>query len=72
MPILGFADVLLQNEAILSDKVETRRCLEMLRTSAQDAASVVSRLREFYRPAEADEEFPIVDLPRVVRTSQWH
>src|SRR5256714_1972956 len=62
MPILGFADVLLQNEAMLDDKAETRRCLEMLRTSAKDAASVVSRLREFYRPADSDEEFPIVDL----------
>jgi signal transduction histidine kinase len=67
MPILGFADVLLQNEAMLDDKAETRRCLEMLRTSAKDAASVVSRLREFYRPADSDEEFPIVDLAKLVQ-----
>ncbi len=67
MPILGFADVLLQNEAILDDKAETRRCLEMLRTSAKDASSVVSRLREFYRPADSDEEFPIVDLAKLVQ-----
>jgi signal transduction histidine kinase/CheY-like chemotaxis protein len=66
MPILGFADVLLLNEAMLDDKAETRRCLEMLRTSAKDAASVVSRLREFYRPADSDEEFPIVDLAKLV------
>jgi signal transduction histidine kinase len=66
MPILGFADVLLQNETMLDDKAETRRCLEMLRTSAKDAASVVSRLREFYRPADSDEEFPIVDLAKLV------
>ena len=39
----------------------------MLRTSAKDAASVVSRLREFYRPAETDEEFPIVDLAKIVQ-----
>jgi signal transduction histidine kinase len=69
MPILGFSDVLLRNDALLSDKDEARRCLEMLRTSAQDAASVVSRLREFYRPAEADEEFPIVDLSRIIEQS---
>jgi len=66
MPILGFADVLLQNDAMLEDKVEARRCLEMLRTSAKDAASVVSRLREFYRPVDSDEEFPIVDLAKLV------
>jgi len=67
MPILGFADVLLHNEAMLDDKAETRRCLEMLRTSAQDASNVVSRLREFYRPADSDEEFPIVDLAKLVQ-----
>jgi signal transduction histidine kinase/CheY-like chemotaxis protein len=66
MPILGFADVLLHNDTMLDDKAETRRCLEMLRISAKDAASVVSRLREFYRPADSDEEFPIVDLAKVV------
>jgi signal transduction histidine kinase len=66
-PILGFAELLLENEALLDDKVEARRCLEMLRTSAKDAASVVSRLREFYRPADTDEEFPIVDLAKIVQ-----
>jgi signal transduction histidine kinase len=67
MPILGFADVLLQNPAMLEDKAEARRCLEMLRTSAQDASNVVSRLREFYRPADSDEEFPIVDLGKLIQ-----
>ena len=67
MPILGFADVLLQNDAMLDDKAETRRCLEMLRTSAKDASSVVSRLREFYRPTDSEEEFPIVDLAKLVQ-----
>lgn len=66
-PILGFAELLLQNDKLLDNKVETRRCLEMLRTSAKDAASVVSRLREFYRPAETDEEFPVVDLAKIVQ-----
>ena len=66
MPILGFADVLLENPFLLDDKNETRRCLEMLRTSAKDAANVVARLREFYRPVESDEQFPIVDLARIV------
>jgi signal transduction histidine kinase/ActR/RegA family two-component response regulator len=67
MPILGFADVLLQNERMLDDKAEARQCLEMLRTSAKDAASVVSRLREFYRPADSNEEFPVVDLAKLVQ-----
>jgi signal transduction histidine kinase/CheY-like chemotaxis protein len=67
MPILGFSDLLLKNDAMLSNKVEARRCLEMLRTSAQDAANVVNRLREFYRPIANDEEFPIVDLAKIVQ-----
>ena len=66
-PILGFTELLLENDTLLDDKVEARRCLEMLRTSAKDAASVVSRLREFYRPAATDEEFPIVDLAKIVQ-----
>lgn len=66
MPILGFADLLLTKDELLSDKAEARKCLELLRTSANDAASVVSRLREFYRPLSADEEFPIVDLVKII------
>lgn len=66
-PILGFTELLLESDMLLNDQVEARRCLEMLRTSTKDAASVVSRLREFYRPADTDEEFPIVDLAKIVR-----
>jgi signal transduction histidine kinase len=66
-PILGFTELLLENDRLLSNKAEARRCLEMLRTSAKDAASVVSRLREFYRPAGTDEEFPVVDLAKIVQ-----
>jgi signal transduction histidine kinase len=68
-PILGFAELLLENDKLLDNKAEARRCLQMLRTSAKDAASVVSRLREFYRPAETDEEFPVVDLAKIVQQS---
>ncbi len=67
MPILGFADLLLTNQTLLDDKAESRKCLEMLRTAAQDAVNVVYRLREFYRPIAADEEFPVVDLAKIVQ-----
>src|SRR5215831_1027264 len=66
-PILGFTELLLESDKLLNNKTEARRCLEMLRTSAKDAASVVSRLREFYRPAATDEEFPVVDLAKIVQ-----
>ncbi len=61
-PILGFSDLLLEKPGLLEDKVQARRFLQLLRTSAKDAASVVSRLREFYRPLDKNEEFPVVDL----------
>ena len=67
MPILGFSELLLESPKLLDNRAETRRCLEMLRTSAKDAASVVSRLREFYRPVETNEEFPVVDLAKIVQ-----
>lgn len=67
MPILGFADLLLENDALLANKVEARKCLEMLLTAARDATNVVNRLREFYRPIATDEEFPIVDLAKIVK-----
>ncbi len=67
MPILGFTELLLENNNLLDNKQEARRCLEMMRTSAKDAASVVSRLREFYRPASSDEAFPVVDMAKIVR-----
>jgi signal transduction histidine kinase len=66
-PILGFTELLLESDTLLDDKVEARRCLEMLRTSTKDAANVVSRLREFYRPADTEEEFPVVDLAKIVQ-----
>jgi signal transduction histidine kinase len=66
-PILGFSEILLTDEEILRHPAEARRLLEMLNTSAHDAASVVSRLREFYRPVETDKTFPVVNLTRIVQ-----
>ena len=66
-PILGFSELLLNDEQVLSNPARARRFLEMLHTSARDAANVVSRLREFYRPAEANTNFPIVDLAKIAQ-----
>ena len=65
-PIVGFTDLLIENPAVLESKEETQRCLSMLRTAAKDATSVVHRLREFYRPLESNEEFPVIDLTKIV------
>jgi signal transduction histidine kinase len=66
-PILGFSEILLSNDEVLRDPIESRRLLEMLNTSAHDAASVVHRLREFYRPLDADKALPAINLTRIVQ-----
>ncbi len=65
-PIVGFADLLLEREDLLSNKAETTTFLKLLRTSALDAANVVRRLREFYRPLDQHEELAPVDLTDLI------
>jgi signal transduction histidine kinase len=65
-PILGFTDLLLERPEILKDTGEAKRFLDLLRTSAKDAASIVRRLREFYRPLETNDEIAPVDLTTLV------
>ena len=71
-PILGFSEILLSDEEILRNPAEARRLLGMLNTSAHDAASVVNRLREFYRPLETDKTFPAVESERELCSKQSH
>jgi PAS domain S-box-containing protein len=54
-PILGFSDLLLASPQSLDDRETVTRYLGMMRTAAQDAASVVGRLREFYRHRDEGE-----------------
>ena len=69
VPILGFCELLLLSPAILDDRKKAGRYLETIQTAAKDAASVVSRLREFYRPDKSDREFAPVNLKRIVEQS---
>lgn len=68
-PILGFSDLLLEKPGILEDTEQARKFIGFLRTSAKDAANVVARLRQFYRPLDQNEEFPVVDLNSIVTQS---
>ncbi len=61
-PILGFSDLLLLKDSNLEDRDKVRRYLEMIRSSAQDAAAVVGRLREFYREPDKRETREAVNL----------
>lgn len=65
-PILGFTDLLLMHPEKLADDEKLRRYLKMMNTAAHDAASVVRRLREFYRQREETDIFLPVDLNQLI------
>ncbi|MEQ1859762.1 MAG: ATP-binding protein [Chthoniobacteraceae bacterium] len=66
VPILGFAELLQLNSAILDDRPTALKYLEIIQTAAQDASSVVARLREFYRSRDHHEKFSAIDLTRLI------
>lgn len=67
--ILGFSELLLRDTRILDDREKATVYLELVRKAAGDAAGVVRRLREFYRPRDLEDEGAAVDLHRVVEDS---
>lgn len=77
-PILGLTDLLLRDEQKIADPERVRSYLDMIRTSAMSASSVVQRLREFYRVSHISEVFKPLDLNalilRVVEITKprWH
>lgn len=65
--ILGFSELLLNQPQTLGDPAKARRFLELIHTSARDAATVVHRLREFYRHRDAREVTQPVAINEVVQ-----
>lgn len=65
-PILGFSELLLRHPDKTRDPATLKSYLEMINTSAKDAAHVVRGLREFYRRREKGEVFLPLDLNRLV------
>ena len=68
-PILGFSELLLNSPETLQDNEKTTRYLQMMNTTARDAANVVRRLREFYRYRDEDEILQLVNLKRLAEQS---
>jgi len=66
MAVLGFSELLLERPEDLDDKEKVTRDLQTINTAARDAAEVVRRLREFYRPLEDAETFAPIDLRHLV------
>ena len=58
-PILGFSELLINFPETLDNTDQATKYLTMMRTSAQDAAVVVKRLREFYRQRDSHAFEPV-------------
>jgi signal transduction histidine kinase len=68
-PVLGFSSILIEDPEQLDDKEKVLKYLQIINTAGRDAASVVSRLREFYRPRDKQEAFVPFDLNKLVEQS---
>lgn len=65
-PILGYSDLLLEEPELLDDRAETTEYLRAINTAAQGAASVVSRLRDFYRRRQNSDALTPAYLPDLI------
>ncbi len=68
-PIMGFSELLLIAPHMSADPVQLKEYLQTINMAAKDAAKVVSRLREFYRPRLDADLAGIVDLNSLVQQS---
>ncbi len=66
VPISGYAEMLLEHQDILKDQAKATKYLKLIMTGVEDAASVVSRLREFYRKREEGETYRPLSLNQMV------
>jgi PAS domain S-box-containing protein len=65
--ILGFNELLLAWPENLADHDKVKKYLQMTNTAAQEAVSIVNRLREFYRHRKETEIYQPVDVNGLVR-----
>lgn len=66
-PILGYSEMLLASLKAAFNPEEAREYLELIHTSARDAANVVRQMREFYRPRDESEQVQLLNLNEIVR-----
>jgi signal transduction histidine kinase len=66
MAVIGYSEMLLSSDGrALGDRGTTLDYLRIINTAGRDAAEVVSRLRDFYRP-RATAESQVVDLKEIL------
>ena len=62
MSVVGYSELLLNDPTVLDDRETVVDYLKTMNTAGRDAAHVVGRLREFYRPREQTDVFESVAL----------
>jgi PAS domain S-box-containing protein len=67
--MVGFTELLLTSSEKLQDTETVRDHLGKINDAGRDAARVVERLREFYRPRRHTEPLKVVDINRIVEES---
>jgi signal transduction histidine kinase len=78
MSVIGYSEILLQEDALLTDTELVRQYLKTMNTAGRDASHVVSRLRDFYRPREESDVFSAVDVNALLEEvgpltrPKWH
>jgi signal transduction histidine kinase len=67
MAIIGYSEMLIAADGRnLSDKATALEYLGIINTAGRDAAEIVSRLRDFYRPRSDSDLFEPLDLNQIV------
>ena len=66
-PILGFSDLLIRFPQKLDDKAQTTEYLQLIHTTAKEAANVVKRLQEFYKRRQENTPFQPVNLNQLIK-----
>jgi signal transduction histidine kinase len=66
MTIIGYSEMLINDPIALAEQDRAINYLDAIHTAGRDAASVVNRLRDFYRPREEGEPFNALDANALV------
>jgi len=61
-PVVGYADLLLNNEHLLEDGEGLKRKLTIIRSAGKDAAEVIARMRQLYASHGSADQTDQVDL----------
>jgi signal transduction histidine kinase len=69
MAVIGYSELLLGDPAMLDDRTTVVECLQTMNIAGRDAAHVVSRLRDFYRPRDVADLIALLDLNELLEQS---